>query len=160
MTRSSPGGALSRRAFVGATVAGALASMGIDASVADATPAPPTPAAPDFEFAEATFADLQRAMADHKHTARSICEAYLHRIDEIDRRGITLRSVLQLNPDALSIADALDTERAAGHVRGPLHGIPVLIKDNIGTHDRMTTAAGSLALAHSIAPRDSFVAER
>jgi amidase len=85
---------------------------------------------------------------------------YFRRIAEIDRRGPAIRSVLQLNPDALAIAESMDRERKTGRIRGPMHGIPVLIKDNIDTHDRMTTAAGSLALAHSIAPRDSFVAER
>src|SRR5665213_3015539 len=85
---------------------------------------------------------------------------YLKRIAEIDRNGPAIRSVLQINPDALEIAASLDSERKSGHVRGPMHGIPVLIKDNIGTHDRMTTAAGSLALAHSIPATDSFVAQR
>ena len=99
-------------------------------------------------------------MVSGRYTSRALCEMYLKRISEVDRTGPAIRSVLQHNPDALAIADSLDAERKAGHLRGPMHGVPVLIKDNIDTHDRMTTAAGSLALAHSIAPRDSFVAAR
>jgi amidase len=153
---------LTRRAFVGAGIAGAIATaVGLDARPAlGAARLLESATAPDFELEEATVADLQRGMADGRYTSRSICEMYIKRIEQLDRRGPTLRSVLQLNPDALTIADALDRERKAKRVRGPLHGIPVLIKDNIDTHDRMTTAAGSLALGHSIAPRDSFVAER
>lgn len=99
-------------------------------------------------------------MAAGRCTARSLTQAYLRRIEALDRRGPTLRSVLELNPDALAIADALDRERKAGRVRGPLHGIPVLIKDNIDTADRMTTTAGALALQGSVAPRDAFIVER
>jgi len=154
---------LSRRAFVGVGIAGALAV----ASGANASPVPdaaghtrrhnPPPA---FELDEATIAQLQDWMRSGRYTSHALCEMYLERISEIDRTGPAIRSVLQLNPDALEIASALDAERKSGHVRGPMHGIPVLIKDNIGTHDRMTTAAGSLALAHSIPSRDSFVAAR
>jgi amidase len=99
-------------------------------------------------------------MAAGRYTSRRLVELYTQRIDAIDRRGPALRSVIELNPDARAIADALDMERRAGRVRGPLHGIPVLIKDNIDTHDRMMTTAGSLALEGSIADRDAFVAER
>lgn len=153
---------LSRRAFVGAGVAGAIASaVGIDVRAAAAEP-PRHGTAPDvpFQLDELTLADLQRGMASGRDTAHSLCEAYLSRIDQLDRRGPMLRAVLQLNPDARAIASALDAERKAKGMRGPLHGIPVLIKDNIGTHDRMATAAGSRALAYSIPDRDSFVAER
>jgi amidase len=93
-------------------------------------------------------------------TARSLAEAYLARIDALDRRGPALRAMLDLNPDALAIADERDAERRAGRVRGPLHGIPVVIKDNIDTADRMTTTAGSLALEGSVAARDAFIVER
>jgi amidase len=117
------------------------------------------PVAP-FELEEATLADLQSGMAAGKYTARSITQAYLDRIAELDRQGPTLRHVIETNPDALSIADSLDQERKGGRVRGPLHGIPVLIKDNIDTADRMTTTAGSLALAGSIPLQDSFVAAK
>ncbi len=96
-------------------------------------------------------------MAAGRYTSRRLVELYTDRINAIDRSGPTLRSVIELNPDALSIADALDAERKSGHVRGPLHGIPVLIKDNIDTADRMMTTAGSLALQGPPAPRDAFI---
>jgi len=99
-------------------------------------------------------------MAAGRRTARSVTAAYLARIEAIDRAGPTLRSVITTNPEALALADALDAERRAGRVRGPLHGIPVLIKDNVATHDRMATTAGSLALAGLIAPRDAFIVQR
>lgn len=153
--------AISRRAFVGAGVAGAIATaVGVDVRPAAATPTPRAPVIAAFELEELTLADLQRGMVSGRFTSVSLCKAYLGRIDQLDRQGPTLRAVLQLNPDALAIAAALDAERKGGRARGPLHGIPVLIKDNIGTHDRMTTAAGSRALASSVPPRDSFVAER
>ncbi|MEO6864585.1 MAG: amidase [Gemmatimonadaceae bacterium] len=153
---------LSRRAFVGVGIAGAIAAVtgaAPSTAAAGAIDRPHSSAAP-FELEEATIAQLQQWMTSGRFTSRALCEMYLGRIAEIDRKGPAIRSVLQLNPDALAIADALDAQRKAGKLRGPMHGIPVLIKDNIDTHDRMTTAAGSLALAHSIAPRDSFVAER
>ncbi len=109
---------------------------------------------------EATVPLLQAAMESGQETAVSLCRKYLHRIECLDRKGPTLKSVIELNPDALSIAAGLDAERQAKGARGPLHGVPVLIKDNIDTHDRMTTTAGSLALAGSIAPRDSTVARK
>jgi amidase len=114
----------------------------------------------DFALQEATVAELQQRMTDGRDTARSLAERYLARIAELDRAGPSLRSVIELNPDALAIADALDAERAAHGPRGPLHGIPVLLKDNIATGDRMSTTAGSLALEGCIAPRDSFVAKQ
>jgi len=92
-------------------------------------------------------------------TSVSLAKKYLRRIEELNLCGPTLRAVLEVNPDALGIARALDRERKARGPRGPLHGIPVLIKDNIDTQDRMMTTAGSLALLGSIAPRDSFVAQ-
>jgi amidase len=95
-----------------------------------------------------------------KSTARSIAEKYLARIDAIDKHGPAVNAVIELNPDALAIADALDRERQAKGLRGPLHGIPVLIKDNIATRDRMQTTAGSLALVGSVPPKDSFVAKK
>ena len=113
-----------------------------------------------FELDELTIADLQQGMTSGTYTARQLVDLYARRIDEIDRRGPTLRSVIVLNPDARSIADALDVERKSKGARGPLHGIPVLIKDNIDTADKMPTTAGSLALEGWIAPRDAFVVER
>ncbi len=118
------------------------------------------PAAPvdGFELEEATIADLGRQMADGERTSREIAGLYLGRIEALDGQGPTLRSVIETNPDALEIAEELDRERAAGNVRGPLHGVPILLKDNIATADRTTTTAGSLALEGSIPPRDAFVA--
>jgi amidase len=112
----------------------------------------------ELELAEATIADLQAHLEARRTTSAALCAAYLQRIEAIDRTGPTLRSVIELNPDAIAIAQRLDAERRAGRVRGALHGIPVLIKDNIATHDRMSTTAGSLALDGVIAPRDAFLA--
>ena len=113
-----------------------------------------------FDLEEATMADLQHRMEAGQDTARSLVEKYLARIEAIDRRGPELRSVLEINPDAGAIADGLDAERRNGRVRGPLHGIPILIKDNIATGDRMMTTAGSLALSGAPAPMDAFVIGR
>jgi len=113
-----------------------------------------------FALDETTLADLQSAMASGRMTAHSITQQYLDRIHALDRTGPTLRSVIEINPDALSIAATLDRERKAGRVRGPLHGIPILVKDNIGTADRMTTTAGSYALAGSIPLQDATIAAR
>jgi amidase len=113
-----------------------------------------------FGLEEATLADLQQRMQSGRETARSLVEQYLARIETIDRQGPTLRSVIETNPDALAIADALDAERQARGPRGPLHGVPVLIKDNIATADRMMTTAGSLALAGVTPPKDAFVVQR
>jgi amidase len=114
-----------------------------------------------FELAEATVAQLQEGMKRGKWTARSIVADYLKRIGEVDRRGPAINSIIELNPDAPAIADALDRERKAKGARGPLHGIPVLLKDNIDTADRMMTTAGSLALVGAPRPqRDAFIVER
>ena len=114
----------------------------------------------DFELNEVTIQELQAAMASGERTARSITEAYLDRIESFDRQGPSLRSVIETNPDALDFAEQLDREREAGTVRGPLHGIPILVKDNVDTADRMTTTAGSYALEGSIPSQDSFVVQR
>jgi len=113
-----------------------------------------------IELQEATLAELQEWMTAGRVTSRSLVQQYLARIAANDRTGAGLCAVLETNPDALATADTLDAERRAGHARGPLHGIPVLIKDNIDTADRMHTSAGSLALETSIAPRDAFVVAR
>src|SRR5438309_9833574 len=155
---------MNRRNFVRAGVAGAVALATTKVSVADrkavegSRTAVSAPAA--FELDEATIAELQRGMSSGKYTAHSLSRRYLDRIDDIDKRGPAINSVIELNPEALSIASELDKERKAGRVRGPLHGIPVVIKDNIDTHDRMTTTAGSLALAGSIPLQDSTVAKK
>lgn len=115
---------------------------------------------PHADLEEATIAALQEGMRTGKYSARSLTEAYLARIDAGEDRGPRLNAMLDLNPDALQIADSLDAEREAGLVRGPLHGIPLVIKDNIATADRMTTTAGALALEGMIATRDAFIVER
>src|SRR5438132_1745360 len=113
-----------------------------------------------FELDEITIAELQDGMGSGKFTARSLAEKYLARIEEIDRRGPGVNSIIEVNPDALAIAESLDRERKEKGPRGPLHGIPILIKDNIDTADRMMTTAGSLALLGSHPSQDSFVAKR
>jgi amidase len=119
-----------------------------------------SPAQSTFPLEEATAAQLQEWMTNGRYTARQIAQLYLDRIEQIDRQGPALRSVIEINPDALAIADALDKERAEKGPRGPLHGVPVLIKDNIDTGDRMSTTAGSLALEGSHPSRDAFVVAR
>ena len=121
---------------------------------------PPAVQQSAFELDETTISALQEGMRSGRYTARSIAEMYLARMDAIDKAGPAINAVIERNPDALRIAEERDTERKSGRVRGPLHGIPVLIKDNIDTADRMRTSAGSLALAESIAPRDSFIVAR
>jgi amidase len=148
---------MNRRHFVQLGVAtGALA---LTRETLEATE-PSSQAVPAFELEETTIADLQSAMSSGRMSARSITEQYLSRIDEMNGKGPTLRHVIEVNPDALAIADALDGERRAGRLRGPLHGVPILLKDNIDTADRMTTTAGSYALAGSIPARDSTVAAK
>jgi amidase len=122
---------------------------------------PETATAPQrFALAETTIAQLQEGMRAGRWSARGVARAYLDRIAALDRKGPTLRAILEINPDALTIAAAMDAERRRGAVRGPLHGIPVILKDNIDTHDRMQTTAGSLALEGNIALRDAFLVER
>ena len=113
-----------------------------------------------FQLEEVTIAELQAAMASGQLTARRLVELYLERIEDIDKEGPKINSVLQINPDALAIADALDQERKMKGPHGPLHGIPILLKDNIATADHMETTAGSLALLGSRVPRDAFVAHQ
>jgi amidase len=157
-------GAWTRRALMKAGLAGgALAAAGplllsadkaaTAASTASAAPAP-------FDLEEMTIARLTEAIRSGRETARSLTEKYLARIEATNTRGPELRAVIEVNPEALAIADALDAERRAKGPRGPLHGIPILLKDNIATADRMTTTAGSLALEGSIPERDAFIAAR
>lgn len=153
---------MGRRGFLHSVAAAglAVAAGGATPSVATARSALPTRVIPDFELDEITIGDLQEGFRSGRHTARSVTELYLRRIDAIDRAGPVLRSIIEVNPDAMRIADAMDAERKAGRVRGPLHGVPVLVKDVIDTADRMHTTAGSLALMGSFALRDAFIAER
>ena len=100
----------------------------------------------DFDLNEITIAELQQKMISSNQSAVSLTKMYLKRIKEIDKNGPKINAVIELNPDALKIAEAMDKERKAGRIRGQLHGIPVLIKDNINTGDSMMTTAGSLAM--------------
>ena len=118
----------------------------------------PTPVA--FDLEEATIATLQQRMQSGQDTSRSLVDKYLARIEAIDRSGPALHSVIEINPEARTIADTLDAERKSRGPRGPLHGIPILIKDNIATADRMMTTAGSLALAGATPPKDAFIVAR
>lgn len=113
-----------------------------------------------FNIEEATIRGMQAAMAAGEMTSRQLVVLYLERIARYDRTGVALNAVLEINPDAVYIAESLDAERAEGAVRGPLHGIPILLKDNIDTADKLHTSAGSLALADSFAPRDAYLVER
>jgi amidase len=131
-----------------------------DPSTAGDGPAEPFTVAAEFPLEEATVAELREGMEAGRLSSREITEAYLDRIEALDRQGPMLRSMIALNPDALTIADSLDGERRDGRTRGPLHGIPVVLKDNINTADRMPTTAGSLALDGVVPPRDAFVVER
>jgi amidase len=144
-----------RRSFLAAGLSGGVAAA-----------APPAAAAPapdegdDFELNEVTIAGLQERLRSGKETARSLAEKYLARIEAIDRRGPALRSVIEVNPEALAAADALDRERKEKGPRGPLHGVPLLLKDNIDTADRMATTAGSLALVGARPAKDAFLVKR
>ncbi len=120
----------------------------------------PTPDPIKFELNEATIADLQTQMQRNERSARQIAELYLARIEAVDKNGPAINAVIEINPDALALADDMDRERKAGRVRGPLHGIPVLLKDNIDTGDQMMTTAGSLALEGHRAASDAFIVQR
>jgi amidase len=161
-----PESRFTRRAFVG-TAAAAAASAALPhrafaelasrvTPTAASRPGTRTHADPD----ERSIAELQRALVTGALTSQTLVQQCLDRIESMDVRGPTLRALIETNPDALAVAAALDAERKSGRVRGPLHGIPVLVKDNIDTADRMTTTAGSLALEGSRPVRDAHVAER
>src|SRR5215471_16791125 len=154
----------SRRKFLqNAVVASAATTLypvlGAAREISAATKSTPQDVKP-FELDEITIAELQDGMNSGRFTARSLVEKYSARIDEVDKHGPAVNAVIEMNPDAMSIADGLDREHKTKGARGPLHGIPVLIKDNIDTADRMMTTAGSLALVGSKPPKDSFVAQK
>ena len=158
---------MDRRDFVrlsALTGAAAIGGRPLEAGILTEDPRPgrgiDTLSVSPFDLEEATLGDLQAGMASGRMTSRSITQQYMARIAELDRKGPTLRHVLEINPDALAIADSLDRERKSGRLRGPLHGIPILLKDNIDTADRMTTTAGSLALEGSVPLQDAFIASK
>ena len=148
---------MNRRSFLRTSVAGMASAAAFAKSSSAPLPATPIPA---FELDEVSITDLQDAMRSGRHTARSIAEAYLARIEAVDKQGPALNAVIEINPDALSLAEALDKERAGGKVRGPLHGVPVLVKDNIDTGDKMMTTAGSLALMGWHPPQDATIIQK
>ena len=153
----------SRRRFFQTSLVGVAGATILSAAAGTGKMAAYMSAAPEvegFELNEVTIADLQAGMISRKFSARSLTEQYLARIEQIDRRGPAVNSVIELNPDAVAIAEALDKERKGKGARGPMHGIPMLIKDNIDTADRMQTTAGSLALMGAHPSRDSFVAQK
>ncbi len=145
---------INRRAFLKNNALGAAVALATISSTRAETTVKP------FALDEMTIREIQAGIESGRFTARSLAEQYLARIDEIDRRGPAINSVIETNPDAVAIAELLDQERKSRGPRSPLHGVPILIKDNIDTADKMMTTAGSLALAGSIAPRDSFVAQK
>jgi amidase len=153
---SNSGSGSSRREFLKTTIAAsaALATPALAATTQAPTHVPPT------ETDEITISEIRDGLRSGRFTARRLAEQYLARIEAIDKRGPAVNAVIEINPDALAIADELDREMKAKGPRGPLHGVPVLIKDNLDTSDRMMTTAGSLALNGSHPLRDSFVAQQ
>jgi len=140
-----------------AAAAGALGVVGLGGCVAPGTR---NSAVEQAISDELSVAELRAGLRQGRFTAHSLTASYRQRIEHIDRQGPRLNSVIELNPDAEVMARALDEEWRRSGPRGPWHGIPVLLKDNIDTGDRMTTTAGSLALVGSVAPQDSFLAAR
>ncbi len=162
---------MKRRQFLHHSTQAAVASAllpfvasALPAAALASLPAGPAPASQpqdkDLDLSERTIADLQAYLQSSKGSSRSLCQQYLARIADLNAKGPAINAVIELNPDALSIADTLDKERKAGKLRGPLHGIPVLLKDNIDTGDQMQTTAGALALAGNRASQDAFVARQ
>lgn len=154
---------MKRRDFLQTSAMGCALALSYPGRIV-AEPLPPEPnnwRPPDtFELEELTISELQQGMARGKFTSKSLVKKYLDRIDEVDKKGPAVNSVIEINPDAEAIAEALDRERKAKGLRGPLHGIPLLIKDNIDTADRMMTTAGSLALLGSIPSQDAFIVKK
>lgn len=164
---------LDRRTFFGASIAAGVTLLGAPRIAAAAETAGPRDRGqsdpgknfvrlaqqPD-ELLSRSIAELGAMMQRGTLSSRELTQHYLARIAQMDKAGVALNAVIELNPDALAIADQCDAERKAGNVRGPLHGIPVLVKDNIGSADKMRTTAGSLALANSTPAKDAFIIAR
>ena len=153
---------MKRRDFLQTSALGCALAMAAPAStLAIETRSVETPTTPPaFELDEVSITELQEGLKSGKFSSRSLVEKYIDRINEVDNKGPAVNSVIEINPDVEGIAAALDRERKDKGARGPLHGIPILIKDNIGTADRMMTTAGSLALVGSKPLQDSFVAKK
>ena len=155
---------MNRRNFIkNGAAAGVISTLGIGtASAISENPSTSveTNFKDQFDLNEVTVTQLQEMMQSGKLSSKSLTKMYLRRIEEIDKKGPKLNAVIEVNPDAIAIAAALDTERKAGKIRGPLHGIPILIKDNINTGDKMQTTAGALALAGNIASADAFIVKQ
>jgi len=150
---------MDRRTFI---AGGTIAGIGITALSTMAILSKDTNDTPDyfFELDEITIDELQVKMKSGELTSHAITKKYLKRIEELDKKGPKINAVIELNPDALAIADKMDNERKAGKIRSALHGIPVLIKDNIDTGDKMKTTAGSMALIDNMASKDAFIVEK
>jgi amidase len=152
---------MKRRTFLETSALGCVLALSKPASLLAGDSAKHLAAPPkEFELEELTISQLQDGMKSGRFTARLLVKKYLEQIDDIDKHGPELNSVIEINPDAIAIAEALDRERKEKGARGPLHGIPILIKDNIDTADRMMTTAGSLALVGSRPAQDAYVAKK
>jgi amidase len=168
MNRHSGTTPLDRRAFVGASLAAGAALLGVPESASGsessvrplAASLPRGPAPQVDDLLEHSVAELGALMQRGALTSRELTQRFLTRIAQMDKTGVALNAVIELNPDALAMAEQRDAERKTGARVGPMHGIPVLIKDNIGTADKMRTTAGSLALAASTPAKDAFIVER
>ena len=156
---------MNRRKFLMNTSVAGLAATTIASTTFEATAKTPPETIikdfkDDFKLNEVTIGELQQKMKDGNLTSKAITQMYLKRIEAIDKKGPAINSVIEINPDAIKIAEEMDRERKAGKLRGPMHGIPVLIKDNIDTADKMMTTAGALALIGNIASEDAFVVKQ
>ncbi len=168
MTDQSDKSSLDRRTFFGASIAAGVTLLGAPSAAAatetdeprDRTTHSAAATQQPDELLSKSVAELSAMMQRGAVTSHDLTQRYLARIAQMDKAGAALNAVIELNPDALAIAGQRDAERKAGNVRGPLHGIPVLVKDNIGSADKMRTTAGSLALANSTPAKDAFIIER
>ncbi len=151
---------MNRRDFLKTSLAGSAAALAQPASASSDSSSKPAARVRSSEWDEAPAGEIRAAMDAGRVTAASLAKHYIRRIKELDKRGPKLNSVIEINPDAIELAEALDRERKTTGARGPLHGIPVLIKDNIATRDKMMTTAGSLALAGANPPADAFLVQR
>ncbi|HEV3251677.1 MAG TPA: amidase family protein, partial [Puia sp.] len=152
---------LRNSSLAGITLSAAgLSSFRKDPAIFHRTDAPSGRVPDNFALLEATIESLQQKMQKGELTSVGITGMYLDRIAALDKKGPSLNAIIEINPEAAEIAVSLDKERKVGRIRGPLHGIPILVKDNINTGDKMMTTAGSLALEGYRAPTDAFIIQR